>query len=88
MDNCVKDNNNLFLLAFLSLLIAREVFKEVNFKFFVIDHTHEDIDGCFGYLLKKLKDQNNHILVDLMKVFMLSQEWPLHSTVDPRDSRF
>jgi CO dehydrogenase nickel-insertion accessory protein CooC1 len=57
----VKDNKNCYLLAFLSLLIAREVFKEVNLKFLVIGHTHEDIDGCFGYLSKKLKELNNYI---------------------------
>jgi CO dehydrogenase nickel-insertion accessory protein CooC1 len=61
MDNYVKDNKNHYLLAFLSLLIAREVFKEVNLKFLVIGHTHEDIDGCFGYLSKKLKELNNYI---------------------------
>jgi hypothetical protein len=37
---------------------------------------HEDIDGNFDYLLRKLKEQNNYVLVDLMKAFMISQEWP------------
>jgi hypothetical protein len=39
--------------------------------FLVVAHTHEDIDGCFGYLSKKL-EENNYILIDLMKVFMIS----------------
>jgi hypothetical protein len=46
-------------------LIAREVFKEVRLRFLMVGHTHEDIDGCFGYLSKKLKEQKNYILVDL-----------------------
>ncbi len=71
MDNYVKGNRNRYLLAFLSLLIAREVFKEVRLGFLMVGHTHEDIDGCFGYLSKKLREQNNYILVDLMKVFMV-----------------
>jgi hypothetical protein len=44
--------------------------------FLVVGHTHEHIDGNFGYLSKKLKEQNNYVLVDLMKTFMVSQERP------------
>jgi len=44
--------------------------------FLVVGHTHEDIDGNFGYLSKKLKEQNNYVLTNLMKAFMVSQEWP------------
>jgi hypothetical protein len=44
--------------------------------FLVARHTHEDIDGTFGYLSKKLKEQNNYVMVDLMKAFMLSQDSP------------
>jgi hypothetical protein len=54
MDNCVKDNKNQHLLSFLSLLIMKDVFEEVKLGFLVIGHTHENIDGCFGYLSKKL----------------------------------
>ncbi len=61
---------------FWSLLIVNEVFKEVQLGFFVINHTHEDNDGIFGYLSKKLKEQNNYVLVDLMKAIMALQEWP------------
>jgi len=43
--------------------------------FLIVGHTHEDIDGCFGYLSKKL-EENNYILTNLMKVFMISQERP------------
>ncbi len=72
MDNCVKDNKNLHLLRFLSSLMARDVFEEVKLGFLVVGHTHEDIDGCFGYLLKKTKEENNYILANLMKAFMIS----------------
>jgi hypothetical protein len=74
MNNHVKDNKNHYLLAFLSLLITREVFKEVKFGFLIVGHTHEDIDNCFGYLSKKLSEQNNYILANLMKAFMVSQD--------------
>jgi hypothetical protein len=56
MDNYVKNNKNRHLFAFLSLLTTRDVFEEVKLMgFVVIGHTHEGIDGCFGYLSKKLK---------------------------------
>jgi hypothetical protein len=72
MDNYVKDNKNQHLLPFLLLLMARDVFEEVKLGFLVVSHTHEDIDGCFGYLSKKLREENNYILADLMRAFMVS----------------
>ncbi len=44
----MKDNNNHHLLAFLSLLIAHEVFEKVQLGFLVVGHTHEDSDKFFG----------------------------------------
>ncbi len=64
------------MLVFLSLLTMKDVFEEVKLGFLVVGHTHEDIDECFGYLSKKLKEENNYILADLMKVLMISQERP------------
>jgi len=55
MDNCVKDNKNHHMLVFFSLLTTHEVF-EIQLGFLVIGPTHEDIDGSFGYFLKKLKE--------------------------------
>jgi hypothetical protein len=55
MDNCVKGNR--YLLTYLSLLIIREMCKEFKLGFHVGGHTHEYIDGCFGYLSKKLKNK-------------------------------
>jgi hypothetical protein len=52
------------------------VFKKVQLRFLVVGHTHEDIDGSFGYLSKKLREQNNYVMADLMEVFMLSQDRP------------
>ncbi len=58
MDNCVKDNKNRHLLAFLSLLMARDVFEEVKLGSLVVGYTQEDMDSCFGYLSKKLKEEH------------------------------
>jgi hypothetical protein len=62
------------MLAFSSLLKARDVFEEVKLGFLVVGHTHEDIDGCFGYLSKKLREEKIYILVYLMRAFIISQE--------------
>jgi len=72
VDNYMKDNKNQHLLAFLSLLTTSEVIEKVQLRFLVVGHTREDIDGCFTYLSKKLRDQNNYILENLMKAFMVS----------------
>jgi hypothetical protein len=52
----------------------KDVFEEGKLGFLVGGHTHEDIDGCIGYLSKNLREDNYYILADLMKVFMISQE--------------
>jgi hypothetical protein len=48
MDNYMKDNKNWHLLAFFSLLIARDVFEEMKVGFFVIGHTHKNIAEYFS----------------------------------------
>jgi hypothetical protein len=50
--------------------------KKFNWGFFIVGHTHEDIDRIFGYLSKNLREQNNYVMADLMKSFMFSQDCP------------
>jgi hypothetical protein len=54
--------------------MVKDVFEEVKLGFLLVDHTHEDIYGCFGNLSKQLREGNNYILTNLMKTFMISQE--------------
>ncbi len=68
----MKNKKNYHLLAFLSLQIVKEVFEEVQLGFLVVGNTHEDIDGNFGYCSKKLKDQDNYVLADLIKPSIVS----------------
>ncbi len=76
MDNCVKDNKNHQLLTFFSLITTCEVLKQLQLGFLIVGHTHENIDESFGYLLKKLREWNNYVMVNLMKTFMVSQDHP------------
>ncbi len=39
MDKYMKNNKNRYFLAFLSLLMAKDVFEEVKLGFFVVGHT-------------------------------------------------
>ena len=55
LDNSTKDNKNKYLMAFLSFLTARGVFKEIQVGFLLVGHTHEDIDAYFSHLSKALK---------------------------------
>ena len=72
LDNSAKDNKNKYIMAFLSLLTARGVFKEIQVGFLLVGHTHEDIDAYFSHLSKALKSKNTFVLADLMKAFMQS----------------
>ena len=74
LDNSTKDNKNKYLMAFLSLLTATGVFKEIQVGFLLVEHTHEDIDAYFSHLFKALKSRNTFIVAHLMKAFMESQE--------------
>ena len=74
LENSAKDNKNQYLMAFLSLLTTRGVFKEIQVGFLLVGHTHEDIDAYFSHLSKALKSKNTFVVADLMKAFMESQE--------------
>ena len=81
--NCISNstivpgtNKNRFVMAYLSLLTAIKVFKEIQVGFLMVGHTHEDIDAYFRYLSKKLKNANTFVFPDLMKEFMTSRHLP------------
>jgi len=44
LDNACGNNKNRFVFAFCSLLVHREVFREIFINFVIVGHTHEDIE--------------------------------------------
>ena len=74
LDNSAKDNKNQCLMAFLSMLTYRGIFKEIQVGFLFVGHMREDIDAYFSHLSKTLKSQNTYIVVDLMMSFMQLQD--------------
>lgn len=43
-DNCIKDNKNKFVFAYLANLVEEGVFKKIKYNFLLKGHTHSDID--------------------------------------------
>jgi hypothetical protein len=58
-NNCVKVNKDQHLFVFLCLLMAKEVFEEVQFSFLIVHHAHENIAKIFDHLLSKLRKKKN-----------------------------
>ena len=58
MDNCFRENKNRYVIAYLSLLVHRGVFKTVQMNFLPVGHTHEDIDQVFSRLSVFMKSHN------------------------------
>lgn len=48
LDNCVRENKNKALMAYLSWLVLRKVFTSVEVSFLPVGHTHEDIDQVWS----------------------------------------
>ncbi len=89
MHNGLKANNNCYLLAFLSLLIIREVFKEVTFGFRIVGHTHEYINGGALGIVKKIERTKQLYFGRFDEGFHGLTKWlTFHSIVDPIKSRF
>ena len=52
LDNA-SDNKAYVVLAFMSFLVEREIFEEVDLNFLMVGHTHEDIDQYFSVISRK-----------------------------------
>jgi hypothetical protein len=52
-DNCVGENKNKYVFAFLAFLVLLGVYNEVEMNFLIVGHTHDIVDSMFG-LLKSL----------------------------------
>ena len=48
LDNCVRENKNKYLMAYLDALVQWGVFESIEVGFLPVGHTHCDIDQCFS----------------------------------------
>ena len=58
-----SDNKNLTTMGLMELLRDTHVFRKIKFCFLPVGHTHEDVDGSFGALSRRLV--NNKVRQDL-----------------------
>ncbi len=67
-DNAAKESKNKFFLGFLSMLVKKNIFKEVNFSMLPVGHTHIDVDQMFSTIAKKYKRKNVENLHEMIKL--------------------
>ena len=72
LDNWAGENKNRYLFAYLSLLVARGVFKIVQLGFLMVGHTHEDIDAMLSRFSEKLRVTQTYTLPHLMDTLRTS----------------
>jgi hypothetical protein len=77
LDNCAKDNKCRYVFCFWSLLVAKEIFKEVFVSFLMVGHTHDDIDASFGRWNMKLHEEDFLTIPLLMKSYMDLDHMPV-----------
>ena len=70
LDNCAAENKNRYLFAYLSLLVAKGVFKTVQLGFLMVGHTHEDIDALFSRFSERLRTEMIFTFPHLMDHFL------------------
>ena len=58
MDNCFKENKNMFVFAFCVLLVEKDIFQQVEMHFLPPGHTHDSNDACFVPVAKGEKKFN------------------------------
>ena len=69
LNNCAGENKNRYLFSYLSLLVAKGVFKTVHLGFLMVGHTHEDIDAMFSRFLERLQKEMTFTFPHLMEHF-------------------
>ena len=55
MDNTSRDNKNHYVFAYLSYLVQKGIFREIDVNFLPVGHTHEDIDQLFSVINRRLR---------------------------------
>lgn len=78
LDNCSRENKNKYVLAYMELLVAYQVFDSVECGFLPVGHTHEDVDQAFSTTSSRLRVTNAITLSDLHSVLRLSYGGQVH----------
>lgn len=68
LDNCSRENKNRFMMGYLEMLVAANVFDSVECGFLPVGHTHEDVDQAFSTTSGRLRVTNAITLEELQGV--------------------
>ena len=69
LDNCAGENKNRYVFAFLSLLVAKGIFKQIYVGFLMVGHTHEDVDAMFSKFSESMRIKDAYTLPQMMDIF-------------------
>lgn len=58
VDNTSRENKNSYVFTFLSYLVLAGIFEEIHCNFFVVGHTHSDVDQLFSVITRKLRSSD------------------------------
>ncbi|KAL3682289.1 hypothetical protein R1sor_000311 [Riccia sorocarpa] len=74
LDNSGKDNKNWAVMAFLSELVARGVFKIVIVSFLIVGHTYEDVDAFFSKINRAMSGKHVSSIPQLLAEVYSAEE--------------
>jgi hypothetical protein len=76
-DNCIRENKNKFPFGLCATLVGLGYFEEARVGFFLVGHTHSDIDQRFSSISHVLKGDDINSLSKLLK--LLQNQFPGHA---------
>ena len=65
-DNCARENKNAYMVAYLTWLLERGVFKRIQMSFLPVGHTHNGCDQCASCSSIACRNNNVVTLQDLI----------------------
>ena len=68
VDNCGRENKNIYMFGLCAVLVAQRYFKEVQLSFLIVGHMHENIDQRFSIISNTLKRQDVDSLHQLLQL--------------------
>ena len=75
LDNCFRENKNSYLVAMLTWLVERKVFKHIELSFLPVGHTHNEADQCASCFSVGCRNNDIACLDDLQDILKKSY-WP------------
>ena len=74
-DNCFRENKNGYVMAMLTWLVERKVFKHIELSFLPVGHTHNEADQCASCFSVGCRYNDIACLNDLETILKKSY-WP------------